>query len=88
MMIRLILDSEEFTDWEVDSSSSDETYIVSVDDEGNVFCSCLDFYYRKSKLRTHISNPDCFCKHLRQVIENGEIKRSKKYRQICQAASC
>ena len=40
-MIECIQEEGDFTDWEVPSSSSDIKYIVSVDDEGNLFCSCL-----------------------------------------------
>ena len=61
--------SSDITDWEVPSSSSDIKYIVSVDDEGNLFCSCPDFYYRKSRMNPHISNPESYCKHIRQVLE-------------------
>ena len=49
-MIECIQEEGDFTDWEVSSSSSDLKYIVSIDDEGNLFCSCPDFYYRKSRM--------------------------------------
>ena len=71
-MIECIQEEGDFTDWEVPSSSSDIKYIVSVDDEGNLFCSCPDFYYR----------------HIRQVLEHGEIERSEERHQVCQASSC
>ena len=87
-MIECIQEEGDFTDWEVSSSSSDLKYIVSVDDEGNLFCSCPDFYYRKSKMKPHISNPESYCKHIRQVLENGEIERSEERHQVCQAAPC
>ena len=69
-MIECIQEEGDFTDWEVPSSSSDIKYIVSVDDEGNLFCSCHDFYYRKSRMNPHISNPESYCKHIRQVLEH------------------
>lgn len=85
-MIECINDEEDFPYWEVSSSFFDLNYNVSMDDEGNLFDSCPDFYFRKSRMNLHISNPDSYCKHIKQVLEDrgwlyGETKnRQSKVR--------
>ena len=64
----------DFEDWEVQSHSSTNSYICSVDREDNyVFCSCPHFIYRLSRNYTDSLVPlediHNHCKHLKEVLD-------------------
>lgn len=64
--------------YHVSSDSSNNTYIVSIDNEEYVFCSCPHFTYRLSKDNlVKIDEKEKHCKHIRRVLNANEIFSSK-----------
>ena len=72
-MIEVIVDDEQGTIWEVPSHSSNETYIVTIDEDNLLFCTCPDFMYRRLKGRIGVPLSDCdsYCKHIREVLNEN-----------------
>ncbi|MDP2735411.1 MAG: hypothetical protein Q8P12_04340, partial [bacterium] len=50
------------------SSSSNKTYTVSEDEQGNLSCNCPAWTFKKGTART--------CKHV-QAVERGDVNREK-----------
>ena len=68
MTFKEVLNEEDLKIWEVDSQSSNLTYVCSTNWYGEVFCTCKDFLMRKANPLPHIGDVDCYCKHLKEVL--------------------
>ena len=68
MTFREVLNEDDLKIWEVDSHSSDATYICSTNWYGEVFCTCKDFLMRKASKHPHVEDVELHCKHLRSVL--------------------
>ena len=71
-MIEVIVDDEQGTIWEVPSHSSNETYRCAVDENGELFCTCSDFIFRKAHKHPHLGDVNNYCKHLMEVLSNED----------------
>lgn len=69
-MTEVICQDNQGTIWNVPSFSSDETYVCAVDKNGELFCSCPDFTFRKASQHPHLGDVNNYCKHLKEVLES------------------
>lgn len=68
-MIEVVCRDEQGIIWNVPSHSSNETYVCAIDEENEVWCSCYDFLYRKACKHPHLGDVECYCKHLKEVLD-------------------
>ena len=74
-MIKEIIQDEQGTIWEVPSSSSNEKYVVAIDENNLLFCSCPDFIFRKvqGRIGVPLGDTESYCKHICECLENSNI---------------
>lgn len=68
-MIKTIVEDEQGGIYEVPSSSSNQKYICAISENGELFCSCPDFTFRKGYLHPHVGDVNKYCKHLAKICE-------------------
>lgn len=74
MTFKLTGEWDDLKIWEVNSHSSNESYVVSTDNENHVFCSCPHFTHRLSKdSLVSINETHRHCKHITEVLGGNQF---------------